>query len=510
MDSPTRLDLAFYITRSCASAGLSVSRSPHVHISLCVLAVLCTLNLDCTLAVACVFLSLSVTVGWSAGGVQAAVFRLLFIDIDCCWFTMSNYLRRVTESVQDLPAAAVPDVRVISQQSSSDPDQVVIGFQLSQSTWDRALGAAAVVGFLGGVVYVQRWFKRWQRERRLSAEREEHHRAKAEMNRHRMDLFHAARYSAEEKVTHSGGCHCGRVKFTIEAPSVVRAIDCSSSMGTKKGRHPYVYVTAEDFNLVAGSEFLSVYTFGTHTAKHLFCSVCGVHTMGVPRGNPAEGGISINVHALDHSTVEDLHVAFIPGDHFVADVEPAMQHNRASLSKGIKASKHLHALSDHQGGHHRMADRWLNRAVAADDVDDVESPTRISPHMQIMVDAAANAAKETAGQNRYMRPAPTVRKSERRTSEPTSLIQALVHGTAQAATSVAAAAGTLVDELTMEDIQSDTIDRPQTKRSSLPPSFRNGKVDDVKNQLQRYLKRHLSEEDVHRTPLKHINVNRHY
>ena len=104
-------------------------------------------RLDCALSGACVCFSLSVKFGWSAGGVQVAVFRLLFVDIDCCWFTMSNYLRRVTESVQDLPAAAVPDVRVISQQSSSDPDQVVIGFQLSQSTWDRALGAAAVVGF---------------------------------------------------------------------------------------------------------------------------------------------------------------------------------------------------------------------------------------------------------------------------------------------------------------------------------------------------------------------------
>ena len=75
---------------------------------------------------------------------------------------MSNYLRRVTETVQDIGA---PNVQMVSQQSATNPDKVVIGLQISQSTWDRALGAAGVIGFLGGVVYVQRWFKRWQKQR---------------------------------------------------------------------------------------------------------------------------------------------------------------------------------------------------------------------------------------------------------------------------------------------------------------------------------------------------------
>ena len=72
---------------------------------------------------------------------------------------MSNYLRRVTETVQDIAPAS--DLSVVQQQSSTDPGKVIIGFQLSQTTWDRAIGAASGVAVVSGAVYIQRWFKRW-------------------------------------------------------------------------------------------------------------------------------------------------------------------------------------------------------------------------------------------------------------------------------------------------------------------------------------------------------------
>jgi hypothetical protein len=39
------------------------------------------------------------------------------------------------------------------------------------------------------------------------------------------------------------------------------------------------------------------YTFNTGTAKHLFCSVCGVKSFYVPRSHP--DGYSVNVRCLD-------------------------------------------------------------------------------------------------------------------------------------------------------------------------------------------------------------------
>ena len=435
---------------------------------------------------------------------------------------MSNYLRRVTETVQDIGA---PNVQMVSQQSATNPDKVVIGLQISQSTWDRALGAAGVIGFLGGVVYVQRWFKRWQKQRRLALQRQESLRAKADLHRHTMDTFHATRYNpdVEELVTHSGACHCQRVKFTVQAPAIIRAVDCSSSMGTKKGRFPYVYVAGEDFTLVSGAEFLSVYTFGTHTAKHLFCSVCGVHTMGVPRGNPSEGGISVNVHALDQATIEELHVSYIPGDHFVSDVEPAMQ-NRTSLSKGIMGGVgNSFAENEMYSGAIGMASRWLNTQQQV-------APKAATEHVAASGKKPASTTPRTVsshGSSRYFRPSPQQASGGAlKSPQSSSLIQALVHGTAQAATSVAAAAGTLVDEITMTDdtggnenayfanrYASPIVPEVEnhnalfhSSRASLPASFKSGKVDDVKNQLNRYLKRHISQDNGRiATPLKSSN-----
>ena len=310
---------------------------------------------------------------------------------------MSNYLRRVTETVQDIAPAS--DVSVVQHQSSTDPGKVIIGFQLSQATWDRAIGAASVFAVVGGAVYIQRWFKRWQKQRRLAQKRDEMARARLELHRQSVDTFHAARYApeSEQTVTHYGGCHCKRVKFMVEAPATIRAIDCSTSMGGKKGRFPYLYVTEDNFKLISGTEFLSVYTFGTHTAKHMFCSVCGVHTMGVPRGTPEEGGLSINVHCLDRETIEQVHVSYIPGDHFVSDVEPAIT-TRATLSKGVH-SKPVNVdrifSSDTE-----MASRWLTGTE-----EQIKQLVRTPEILRLKkgVEKTKSTEKRMSGKNRYMR-----------------------------------------------------------------------------------------------------------
>ena len=38
---------------------------------------------------------------------------------------------------------------------------------------------------------------------------------------------------------------------------------------------------------------LREYTFNTHTAKHYFCSICGIHTHNRPRINPKIFGINV-------------------------------------------------------------------------------------------------------------------------------------------------------------------------------------------------------------------------
>ena len=61
-----------------------------------------------------------------------------------------------------------------------------------------------------------------------------------------------------------------------------------------------------DFTLLSGADVLTTYSFNTHTAKHLFCSVCGVKSFYVPRSHP--DGYSVNARCLDPGTVEELKI----------------------------------------------------------------------------------------------------------------------------------------------------------------------------------------------------------
>jgi hypothetical protein len=97
---------------------------------------------------------------------------------------------------------------------------------------------------------------------------------------------------------HSGGCHCGRVRFEVDAPAEVEAIDCNCSMCRRSG-YLHLIVEAAEFRLLSGADALTEYRFNTGTARHLFCSVCGVKSFYVPRSHP--DGWSVNVRCLDPS-----------------------------------------------------------------------------------------------------------------------------------------------------------------------------------------------------------------
>jgi hypothetical protein len=63
--------------------------------------------------------------------------------------------------------------------------------------------------------------------------------------------------------------------------------------------------------LLGGSDALTTYSFNTHTARHLFCSVCGIKSFYVPRSHP--DGISVNARCIDSETIEELTVTSFNG-----------------------------------------------------------------------------------------------------------------------------------------------------------------------------------------------------
>jgi hypothetical protein len=106
-------------------------------------------------------------------------------------------------------------------------------------------------------------------------------------------------------VVHRGGCHCGRVRFAALAPARIEVSDCNCSICSKSG-YLHLVVTADRFTLLSGQDALTSYTFNTGTAKHLFCSVCGIKSFYVPRSHP--DGFSINARCIDPGTIEELTV----------------------------------------------------------------------------------------------------------------------------------------------------------------------------------------------------------
>ena len=95
---------------------------------------------------------------------------------------------------------------------------------------------------------------------------------------------------------HRGGCHCGAVRFEVDAPADVVVHECNCSVCTMTG-FVHLIVAADSFRLKHGADALVQYTFNTHTARHLFCATCGVKSFYVPRSHP--DGISVNARCLD-------------------------------------------------------------------------------------------------------------------------------------------------------------------------------------------------------------------
>lgn len=116
----------------------------------------------------------------------------------------------------------------------------------------------------------------------------------------------------EPRITHRGGCHCRRVRFEIDAPATIEALDCNCSICRMTG-FLHLVVPASRFRLLSGDGDLTEYRFNTGTARHLFCRHCGVKSFYVPRSHP--DGYSINVRCLDPETIlETTIVPFDDGD----------------------------------------------------------------------------------------------------------------------------------------------------------------------------------------------------
>jgi hypothetical protein len=113
----------------------------------------------------------------------------------------------------------------------------------------------------------------------------------------------------EVRPIHKGQCHCGSVKFTVNLKEgLVDPCRCNCSMCKRRGA-VVASVDLDDLNIDEGSDLLTLYQFHTHTAKHYFCSKCGVYTHHQKRSNPNLYAFNIAcLEGVDPLVLEDVPV----------------------------------------------------------------------------------------------------------------------------------------------------------------------------------------------------------
>ena len=107
----------------------------------------------------------------------------------------------------------------------------------------------------------------------------------------------------------TGGCHCGAVRFEVEAPEEIEVEDCNCSICSISG-YLHMIVPKSAFTLLTDESALSLYTFNTGVAKHYFCKTCGIKAFYIPRSNP--DGVDVNVRCLDVSP-SNMHIVPFDG-----------------------------------------------------------------------------------------------------------------------------------------------------------------------------------------------------
>ncbi|MBX3569937.1 MAG: GFA family protein [Rhizobiaceae bacterium] len=97
----------------------------------------------------------------------------------------------------------------------------------------------------------------------------------------------------EDEDWRRGACHCGAVRFRVKLRDGLREVRrCDCSFCRMRGA---VVATARagDLEIVEGADKLTLYQFRTNTARHHFCSVCGIYTHHRRRSDPSELGVNV-------------------------------------------------------------------------------------------------------------------------------------------------------------------------------------------------------------------------
>ncbi|MCX7545593.1 GFA family protein [Marinicella gelatinilytica] len=125
--------------------------------------------------------------------------------------------------------------------------------------------------------------------------------------------------SVQILIKHKASCHCGAVELELSLPDGlvdIRCCDCS--LCRRKGAI-VASVPLSELKILKGEKNLRLYQFNTKTAKHYFCSICGIYTHHQRRSNPDQYGFNVacleGINPLKIDNVPTYDGVYHPADH---------------------------------------------------------------------------------------------------------------------------------------------------------------------------------------------------
>lgn len=117
---------------------------------------------------------------------------------------------------------------------------------------------------------------------------------------------------------HKASCHCGAVEFEVHLPNGLEGVRrCDCSLCRRRGAITAA-VPLSGIRVIKGDAALTLYQFNTMTAKHYFCSVCGIYTHHQKRSDPNQYGFNVGclagINPFDLGAVETVNGIHHPAD----------------------------------------------------------------------------------------------------------------------------------------------------------------------------------------------------
>jgi hypothetical protein len=117
------------------------------------------------------------------------------------------------------------------------------------------------------------------------------------------------------RANHTGGCHCGAVRFEVALEPGFKGSKCNCSICAKTAVVGAI-VKPNAFRLLSGEDALGGYHWGAKISTRHFCKHCGIQCFGAGHLEAIGGDfVSVNLNTLDDFDVNELELVHWDGRH---------------------------------------------------------------------------------------------------------------------------------------------------------------------------------------------------